>query len=91
MSVNFTLGNLFTVSAYLAPIHADGPLCLWANRSEVWRHGFVFRLLWLGLVMRFNKVPYFERPSVQRQWKLQNMIEQANDGDYVSHFLGDSD
>ena len=77
----------FTTSLYLAPLHRTfhwygWPGLAWWGKHSAWKHGFVVRLMWLGFVLRWGKIPYAARPEYSRMRTWQNLIEQANDGDY---------
>lgn len=42
-------------AVYLAPLHQGGPFLIWRNRHWDYRGGWVARILWLGLVIRWGK------------------------------------
>lgn len=46
----------FTASLYLAPISDKGWITVWKGKHSSWRHGFVVRVLWLGIVVRWGYV-----------------------------------
>jgi hypothetical protein len=41
-------------SIYLAP-KARTLFSIWSQRSTEYRHGFVMRILWLGIVFRYGR------------------------------------
>jgi hypothetical protein len=49
-----------TFSLYWAPCKR-GLFRAWGNRSDRFRHGFVIRILWLGIVFRWSYIPCEER------------------------------
>jgi hypothetical protein len=45
------------VSLYTAPRMQHGSIiAVWKNRSRQWRYGFVMRILWFGLAVRWLRV-----------------------------------
>lgn len=72
----------FTVSVYLAPIHHSGLVAAWGNKHTAWKSGFIVRVLWLGFVLRWGKLPAAQRQQREAQRRINYLIQQANDGDY---------
>lgn len=80
MELRFTRKNS-TAAIYTSPTFSEnGIIAAWKGKHSRWKHGFVVRVLWFGLVVRWGKVqstwPY-------RRSMLDRLIEQANDGDYL--------
>jgi len=84
MEIRFKTSNLIT-TAYIAPISDRGWFTAWAGRHTAWKYGFVVRALWFGWVLRWGYVPFTKRP----EYRLRQMIEQANDGDYLPTYFSD--
>lgn len=72
MEITFKgLGVIAT--AYIVPtISHEGWVAAWKNRHSRWKHGFVVRILWLGFVLRWGKIPYKHKPyvTVEHPWVL---------------------
>lgn len=81
MDISFT-GFGITTTIYTAPTKRQTPITSWKGKHSGWKSGFVVRFYRLGFILRWNKVP---KLKASRRWtKLDDMIQQANDGDYVT-------
>lgn len=57
-------------TVYFAPISASGLITAWRQRDQNYKHGFVVRVLWLGLVVRWG---------YERQLSLHDLLAEIVD------------
>lgn len=73
----------FTITLYLAPtISPNGKIAVWKGRHSGWKRGFVVRVLWLGFLVRWDRVqPFIPSLYSPLEWALRIQ------GDYPLDFL----
>lgn len=86
MDITFKTKRFITTLYWAPTISAAGWITAWKNRDPNWRSGFVARFLWLGFLVRWGKIPYWQTP----RGKFIKAIEEANDGDYFTDYLNEA-
>lgn len=81
LSLNFS-GFGIALAAYTAPVSYRGRFTYWKGQHSDYKSGYVVRLLWLGFVIRWNKLTQADKMARYINSPLHKAIEQANDGDY---------
>ncbi len=55
--------HAWIINAYLAPISDRGLVACWRGKHSLYRKGYVLRVLWLGLVIRWSYIKAEHRPT----------------------------
>lgn len=66
-------------SVYLAPISDKGWVAAWGGKHSDYQGGFVLRLLWLGVVVRWARIAL----AARKRRRIERVLEEAsNNGGY---------